>query len=243
MLSYIIRLDDACPNMNHNRWREVEELLDRYNIKPIVGIIPESRDKLFTWKTDENFWNVTVKRYIEKDWVIAQHGCYHLYHKTSEGKMSEFIGLSYEEQFKLIENGHEILKSHGVKPKCFFAPAHTFDDITIDVCRDTGYFDFISDGSSLYPYKYRDMLFYPNLFDTPYKILPFGVYTFVVHPNFVTDNGLKNLETFIKRNRKYFMDFENIDSNINKNKERTLTDKCIENTINIMRKFKSKLLK
>lgn len=39
MLNYIIRLDDACPNMNHERWREVENLLEKYNIKPIVGII------------------------------------------------------------------------------------------------------------------------------------------------------------------------------------------------------------
>ena len=243
MLSYIIRLDDACPNMNHRRWREVEKLLDKYYIKPIVGVIPESKDELFSWNTDDNFWNVIVKRYIDKDWIIAQHGCYHLYHKTAEGKMSEFVGLSYEEQLKLIKKGYEILKGHGVKPKCFFAPAHTFDDITIDVCRDTNYFDFISDGNSLYPYKYRKMLFYPNLFDTPYKILPFGVYTFVFHPNFITDKQLKDLETFIKKNRKYFIDFENIDSNINKNRQKTFIDKSIENTINIMRRFKYKLLK
>lgn len=242
MLNYIIRLDDACPNMNHKRWGEVEDLLDKYNIKPIVGIIPESKDDLFSWDTNEDFWSTTVKRYIDKEWVIAQHGCYHLYHKTSEGKMSEFIGLSYEEQFKLIKRGHDILESHGVKPMCFFAPAHTFDDTTIDVCKDTGYFDFISDGNSLYPYKYRGMLFYPNLFDTPCKILPFGVYTFVLHPSFVTDKQLNDLEIFIKKNKKYFIDFKNIDSNINKTRTRSFLDKSVERIINIIRKFKHKSL-
>lgn len=242
MLNYIIRLDDACPNMNHKKWKEVEELLDKYNIKPIVGIIPESRDNLFSWDTDEDFWNITVKGYIDKEWIIAQHGCYHLYHKTADGKMSEFVGLSYEQQFKLIKKGHDILESHGVKPMCFFAPAHTFDDITIDVCEDTGYFDFISDGNSLYPYEYRGMLFYPNLFDTLCKILPFGVYTFVLHPSFMTDKQLNDLEIFIKKNKKYFTDFKNIDSNINKNRRRSFLDKSIERIINIIRKLKHKFL-
>lgn len=239
MLNYIIRLDDACPNMNYEGWHKVEQLLEKYNIKPIVGIIPESKDKLFTWNESEDFWNVTVKRYIKKKWIIAQHGCHHLYHLTNDENYSEFIGLCYNEQFDLIKKGYEILKKHGVKPKCFFAPAHSFDDITVDVCRDLGYFDFISDGNSLYPYKYRDMLFYPNLFDTPFKILPFGVYTFILHPNFVTDSELERLEKFIIKNRKYFKNFDEIDFNINKNRKRTFFDKCIEKIIGFIRKIKN----
>lgn len=49
MLNYIIRLDDACPTMNHENWRKVEKLLDKYDIRPIVGIIPNSKDDLFKW--------------------------------------------------------------------------------------------------------------------------------------------------------------------------------------------------
>lgn len=238
MLNYIIRLDDACPNMNHDKWRKVENLLDKYNIKPIVGIIPESKDQLFIWNKDEKFWDITVKRYIEKEWIIAQHGCYHLYHLTKDGKYSEFIGLSYEEQFQLIKRGYDILISHGVKPRCFFAPAHSFDDLTIDVCRDIGYFDFISDGNSLYPYKYKGMLFYPNLFDTPCEILPFGIYTFVLHPNFITDKSLENLERFIIKNKKYFRNFDEIDANINKNRKRSFLDKSIKMGICFIRKLR-----
>lgn len=240
MLAYIIRLDDACPYMNHERWIQVENLLDKYDIKPIVGIIPESRDELFGWECDRNFWDTTVKRYIEKKWIIAQHGCYHLYHKTKSGDSSEFVGLSYDEQFELIKRGNRILKSHGVNPTCFFAPAHSFDDITVDVCRDLGYFKFISDGYSLYPYKYRNMLFYPNLFDTPYKILPFGIYTFVLHPNFVRDEYLEKLEYFIQDNRQYFRDFEEINFYINKNRKRSIIDKIIEKTICFLRKLRNK---
>lgn len=67
MLNYIIRLDDACPTMNHEKWRKVEKLLDKYDIKPIVGIIPNSKDDLFKWEKDERFWETTVKRYIQKN--------------------------------------------------------------------------------------------------------------------------------------------------------------------------------
>ena len=37
MLKYIIRLDDACPNMKKDNWERVEKLLDKYNIKPIYN--------------------------------------------------------------------------------------------------------------------------------------------------------------------------------------------------------------
>ena len=242
MLSYIIRLDDACLNMNHERWNQVEEVLDRYNIKPIVGIIPESKDQLFTWDADEKFWEITAKRYNDKNWIIAQHGCHHLYHVTNEGKYSEFIGLSYNEQIELIKNGYKILKSHGIKPRCFFAPAHSFNNITVEACKNLRYFEFISDGYSLYPYKHDGVLFYPNIFDTACKILPFGVYTFVLHPNFITDESLKRLEKFIIKNKKYFMDFEYVDSTINKDRSRTFSDKIIEKVINYIRKLRDVLL-
>lgn len=242
MLSYIIRLDDACPNMNHERWNKVEELLDKYNIKPIIGIIPESKDQLFAWETDEKFWEVTAKRYKDKNWIIAQHGCHHLYHVTNKGENSEFIGLSYDEQIKLIKKGYDILRSRGIKPRCFFAPAHSFDNLTVEACKNLGYFEFISDGYSLYPYKHDGVLFYPNLFDTAYKILPFGVYTFVLHPNFTTDESLERLEKFIIKNRKYFRDFDEIDSSVNKNRSRTFLDKVIEKSINNIRKLRIKIL-
>lgn len=236
MLNYIIRLDDACPTMNHENWRKVEKLLDKYDIRPIVGIIPNSKDDLFKWEKDERFWETTVKRYIQKKWIIAQHGCYHLYHLTKDGINSEFVGLSYDKQFELITTGYNILRKHGVKPQCFFAPAHTFDDITIDVCRDTGYFDFISDGYSLYPYKYRGMLFYPNIFDTPHRLLPFGVYTFILHPNFVSDAYLEKLEKFIQQNRKYFVSINELD--VNKNRRRSYLDKIIEKSIECIRNMR-----
>ena len=205
MLRYIIQLDDATPKMNKENWQKVEDLLDKYGIKPIVGVIPDSNDALFRWENDPCLWSETVKRWKEKDWVIAQHGYHHVYHICENGIRFEFVGLSYEEQMQLIRNGYEALLSHDVVPECFFAPAHTFDDTTVDVIRDSGLFTFISDGYAFYPYKEREMLFLPSVFDTAHKILPFGVYTFILHPSFTTESELLHFDAFIKKNRQFFL--------------------------------------
>lgn len=50
MSHYVIRLDDACPTMNHANWNRMEYLLDKYSVRPIVGVIPENQDPDFAWK-------------------------------------------------------------------------------------------------------------------------------------------------------------------------------------------------
>ncbi len=39
---YIIRIDDACPTMNKEKWGLFEKYL---NIKPIVAVIPNNEDE------------------------------------------------------------------------------------------------------------------------------------------------------------------------------------------------------
>ena len=36
-VDYCLRLDDACPQMNAEKWKKMESILDEYKIKPIVG--------------------------------------------------------------------------------------------------------------------------------------------------------------------------------------------------------------
>ena len=134
--------------------------------------------------------------------------------------------------------GNRILKKHNIHPICFFAPAHTFDDNTIKACADLQYFKFISDGVAIYPYKYNNMFFMPNIFDTPHKILPFGVYTFVLHPNNMVESDYIYLEKFIIRH------INNFDVNLNdilekyKNRTKSIFDRFILFLINTMRKIK-----
>ena len=55
MLKFILRLDDAAPTMNKEKWDKIEKILDKYNIKPIVGIIPDNKDLEFNYPIIENF--------------------------------------------------------------------------------------------------------------------------------------------------------------------------------------------
>ena len=50
-VKYLVRLDDACPTMDRSKWGKIEAILDKYNIKPMVGIIPANNDT--TLKIDE----------------------------------------------------------------------------------------------------------------------------------------------------------------------------------------------
>lgn len=236
MLKFIIRLDDATPTMNKDAWDQVEEMLDLNNIQPIVGIIPDSRDTLFGWDKDLDFWNITVQRWIKKKWIIAQHGYHHVYHDCGNGIHSEFVGLDYDTQKKVVQSGYQTMLLHGCEPSCFFAPGHTFDDVTVDVCRDLGYYDFISDGYSLYPYVERGMTFVPRLFDTPHKVFPFGVYTFIMHPNFTSSSSIEKYEAFIRKNRKHFASSEELKELIDTKRKRSLADRIIESSIKGIRK-------
>ena len=77
MKKYLIRLDDACPTMDHAKWRLMEEILDRYGVKPMVGVIPHNEDPRLMIDTEETgFWyeGGTLKRWIKKGWTIALHG-------------------------------------------------------------------------------------------------------------------------------------------------------------------------
>lgn len=235
MLKYIIRLDDACPNMDKNKWERVEKILDNYKIKPIVGIIPDNKDPEFKSPLIENFWTNYAQRWQNKGWLIAQHG---LHHNLSKIVRTEFSGKNYEEQYEIIQNGYNILKKHGINPECFFAPAHTFDDNTIKACKNIEGFKFISDGYAFFPYKYKEMLFFPNIFDTPHKISNRGVFTFVFHPNNMQESDFEYLENFIINNQEKFS--VNIDELIQKygNRKRNVWDKGIYVLINLYRKIK-----
>lgn len=43
----LIRFDDISDHMNWRLMNKSEEIFDRYNIKPLLGIIPDNKDKEF----------------------------------------------------------------------------------------------------------------------------------------------------------------------------------------------------
>ena len=46
MSRYIMRLDDACPRHDRQRWQRMEELLTACGVRPLERIIPDCKDPM-----------------------------------------------------------------------------------------------------------------------------------------------------------------------------------------------------
>lgn len=211
MSKYIIRLDDAADRMDCQKWNQIEHLLDKYDIKPLVGVIPNCKDKMMDiYDVDSDFWN-KVHQWENKGWTIALHGYEHVYCTDDGGinpvnKRSEFAGLSLEKQKHKIKNGVEIFRNHGLEPKVFFAPSHTFDLNTLEALKQESNISIISDTIANKPYSQYGMTFVPQQSGRVRK-LPFNVVTFCYHPNMMTQRDFEILDVFLKTNYDNFYGF------------------------------------
>ena len=129
---YLLRLDDSCITQKKENWDELETILDKLKIKPIVAIIPFNKDEsLFLDREDKNFWT-KVKNWEKKGWEIAVHGHSHLYHKVNKKDLilpfynrSEFGGLDLKKQCELMKESYEHFLENNIKPNIWIAPSHT----------------------------------------------------------------------------------------------------------------------
>ncbi len=216
-VQYLIRLDDACSYMDRQKWQRMEDILDKYSIKPLVGIIPANADsQTMKEKEDLQFWN-KAHSWEKKGWTIAMHGFNHVCISTGGMKglnpfweRSEFAGLSLKEQRDKIRKGYDVLKSHGFVPNYFFAPSHTFDENTLEALRQETDIRIISDTIGRYPYKQGDFIFVPQISGHCSKMFINGIYTFCFHPNVMNDNGFAALEAFISKHQVNFIGFSDL---------------------------------
>lgn len=206
MKKMFIRLDDACPNRDIDKWDRMEILLDRYGIKPLVGIIPDCKDPdMDKYGEDEDFWSIRIPAWKEKEWTLALHGYQHIFNTDHAGinpvnNRSEFAGLSYDVQREKIRRGYELLKEHGITPLVFIAPAHTFDENTLNVLYKETPIRVISDTIANDVYFKDRFLFIPQQ-SGKVRRLPFKTITFCYHPNLMEDKDFLELEVFLKSRR------------------------------------------
>ena len=216
-MTYYIRLDDACEKRDIKLWDRMEELLDSYSVKPLVGIIPQCEDSdMEKYSIDIEFWK-RVESWCSKDWVIALHGYTHVFETEDAGinpvnNRSEFAGVPLERQKEKIRRGVELLRSHNIDPKVFFAPAHTFDMNTIEALKAESNIRIISDTVANRPYKRWGFTFIPQQSGHVRK-LPFNTVTFCYHPNTMKEKDFEVLETFIRDNKESFSPFNVIETN------------------------------
>lgn len=213
MSKYILRLDDACEKMDREKWDRMEKLLDKYNIKPLVGIIPHCEDPMMDkYPVDINFW-LKVQKWLSKDWSIALHGYNHVYSTDCGGinpvnQRSEFAGEALEVQKEKIRRGVAIMREHGINPKIFFAPSHTFDENTLIALKEESDINVISDTIANDVYYEKGFYFVPQQ-SGRVRNLPFRVVTFCYHPNMMGESDFKTLSSFLKNNSNKFTVFDN----------------------------------
>ena len=103
-MKILLRFDDIAENMNWHMMDKFENLLDKYDIKPVMGVIPYNQDKdLKAFPRRENFWKI-VKRWQSKGWEISMHGFNHLY----IGKQTKMIILVMAENQNFLANHYRV---------------------------------------------------------------------------------------------------------------------------------------
>ena len=218
----LIRIDDVAENMNWSLMNKCETLFARYNIKPLLGVIPNNQDKeLYIYEKNVDFWN-KVRTWQRKGWEISMHGFSHVYDQETNkkdyfgyGGRSEFFGHDHETQISKIKNGLRKFEEEKINIRSFFAPNHTYDENTFIALKESGINNII-DGYGLIPYTKNNLNFVPQLF---YKeiMLPFGVQSTQIHLNYWNENDYNNFETFISKNYNKIIDFDQCIEKINNN--------------------------
>tara|TARA_X000001036_G_scaffold144237_1_gene137042 strand:- start:176 stop:940 length:765 start_codon:yes stop_codon:yes gene_type:complete len=239
----LIRLDDIAENMNWNLMNKCEELFDKYQIKPILGVVPLNKDpELKTWPLNNSFWE-TVRRWQNKGWEIAMHGCHHLYEAETNkkdifnyGGKSEFFGKNLSIQINKIKTGKNKFNSEKIKIRSFFAPNHTYDKNTFEALKKNEIFNVI-DGYGLMPYKKFGMVFVPQLF---YKeiFIPFGIQCTQIHLNYWKDKDFEIFKNFIVKNEKKSITFDEVLGKTNNSLFYSTLNILTEKTLRFLRYFK-----
>lgn len=202
---FLIRFDDICPRMNWTVWNQVERILVDADVRPLLAVVPDNRDPLLDKAAaDPRFWE-KVRGWQAAGWSIGLHGYQHCYVTASAGiigrnRYSEFAGLPAAEQEWKLRAGLAIFRGNGVRAEAWVAPAHSFDEVTLDGLRRSG-IGVVSDGYALNPFVcQRGLLWIPQQV-ARFRPFPFGTWTVCHHVNDWTDADIARFARDIARYR------------------------------------------
>ncbi|MBP1762978.1 MAG: hypothetical protein H6Q65_36 [Firmicutes bacterium] len=211
MAFYVLfRLDDICPRMNYTNFKRFQDIFDRYEVKPIIGVVPDNQDdNLNPCEALPEFWDI-MRQLKQRGWSVAMHGHTHVYSTKEPGifnraERSEFAGLSYIEQLAKIQKGVAILQTQGLAADLFMAPSNTVDENTMRALQESG-FHYITIGAATAPYDWHGLTVIPCREAKP-RIL-WGLSTVCFHPNTTPEKIFLATETFLKNNSRFVIDFQ-----------------------------------
>ena len=202
---YLVRFDDICPTMDWAAWHTIERILIDTDIRPILAVVPDNRDPaLNVAPPNPKYWDC-IRAYQARGWTIAMHGYQHLYTTNRAGLVginsySEFAGVPEQDQEQKLVLGLDILRSHGLQPEAWIAPAHSFDETTVKVLVRLG-INRLSDG--FYPMPHVDrygMEWIPQQL-WRFRPAPPGLWTVCMHHNGWSRGRIAQFERDITRYR------------------------------------------
>ena len=238
----MFRMDDITADMDWDKFNQIRDIFEKYNVQPLLGVVPMNRDsKLSIGQKKEDFWEI-IRSLQKQGWKVAQHGTYHEYITNDGGllglkKSSEFAGLSYEMQLGKLQKGKQYLEEQGIFSDVFMAPGHTFDRNTVKALYNLG-FRIITDGLYHKPYFYGGILFIPCRLQEYRNVK--GIDTICLHSNNMTDKQIKELETFCKQYQFHIIPFN--DEGLEKQAvKRTAWVVIVERCMLLRRKVKNRI--
>lgn len=237
---YMLRLDDLCPTMDRARWSWFAELIDHYELKPILAVVPDNRDPELVRDTpDTEFWH-KMRRMESEGATIGLHGLRHQCHARGRSFVglhgqSEFAGVAYAAQREWIRAGLRILRSHWLEPRVWVAPRHGFDGATCRALRANG-IEIISDGWAQRPFRRRGLTWLPQQLWGPVAKSA-GLWTICMHPNTAREQDVEALRSFLDRHASQFTGVNQVLRDWVP-EERTFQDHCFQWRIAATRRAK-----
>jgi len=186
--------------MNWSIWNQIEPLLTKHHVAPIIAVVPDNQDpKLNVHTPRADFW-AWVRERQAAGWCIALHGYRHLYETRDAGIMgintrSEFAGLPEAVQREKLARGLQIFRDNGVHADAWVAPAHSFDVVTVRLLREFGV-DTISDGFFFRPVRYLDSYWIPQQL-WHFRPMPGGTWTVCLHCNSYGESEVERLRKWL----------------------------------------------
>jgi predicted deacetylase len=190
---YLLRFDDLCPTMSKERFERFREIIERHQLQPILGVVPDNQDpELIRDEADPTFWDRMCALQSAGS-VVAMHG--YRYLCLSNGRSivglcsrSEFAGVPREIQRHWIHTGLVLLRERGLNPRLFVAPRHGFDSTTIQVLTEEG-LPFLSDGFAQRPFSRAGVCCIPQQLWAPIEKRR-GLWTICIHTSTASDDSV-----------------------------------------------------
>jgi predicted deacetylase len=210
---YLLRFDGLCPTMSRRKWERFDALIEEFEIRPILAVIPDNRDSdLAVESPDPEFWK-RMRTMEAIGAAIALHGYQHVCDSRNRGlvplhRRTEFAGVDEATQQEWIHNGLEILRNHGLNPRLWVATRHGFDRNTLRALRTEG-IAYLSDGFARLPFTRGGVTWIPQQLWVPVN-KPRGLWTICIHSNNAGDWLVKRLRAFLQQHAGQFTSFDRV---------------------------------